>query len=177
MIAVSTTYHCWFPFITYMHSSRSANIILRTFPSRIQRSFHINNYKMENQKGQGVSHASDSQVPQGVQEKVKHIEMRYNGIANALYRFPPVLSTSSLTLCTTPTATKIPARFRTLRASPSCRRLSSRDCQRRWRKQCPTLSTIPVVASDLTFATSRTPVVEEFGLDVDGIYITLDVFT
>ena len=40
------------------------------------RAITTSNIKMQNEQGQGVSHAKDSQLPQGVQEKVQSPQPR-----------------------------------------------------------------------------------------------------
>lgn len=92
---------------------------------------------MQNDKGQGVSHANDSALPQKVQEKVR-IEVEITrSVRLTKPRSPQASSTRYPTQHTTPTPTRTPARYLMPPGTARYRRCCRRVCQPRWRRLYP----------------------------------------
>lgn len=119
------------------------------------RTITTSNIKMQNDRGQGVSHAKDSQLPQGAQEKVHSsplgfFKLRHFSFNQPHHRSPAASSTKPQTHSTTPTPTRTLARSRTLRATRRFPRPYRRDFPRRSRRLCQMLFTTPAVQSSRT---------------------------
>lgn len=128
-----------------IQSSLSINLIPAS--STLSQTNPSTSISMQNERGQGVSHATDSQVPGKIQEKVNFVPRAAlvvgRNILTACFRLLPSSSTNSLTPSTTLAQTPRPARSATPLVPARSLSPSRRLLPRSSRRSSPRRSTPP----------------------------------